>query len=458
MKVQGLSRRSFLANSAMAGFFIASGSVYGQDAKGPQKLRVLKIGTGGMGRADTDSLIKNGAIITGVCDVNPKTLDGSAKRFPGVPKFTDYRRLLDKVDPATYDGVCVSTADHTHATIALNAMRRGKHVYVQKPLAHTYEECEMLLAAAEKYKVVTQMGNQGHPGVYRYAKLLEQNFWGNILEVHSWTDRAGGRWWPQGMRSLPKTEKIPVGYDWDCWLGPAKMRDYSSAYTPFKWRGWCDFGCGAIGDMAVHNFDPAFFVLKLGLPRTIKAWCDQPAKLAWATYSTIDFNFGPSPVCPKGVNVYWYESGLLPKRPLGSNYRLQVGTNGCMIVGDRATTLGGSHAGKPMCVATFGHDSGSQETKDAARSCNDLLKGDGRWSYNHYKEWIDACKAGKPEDCGSKFAYAAKLTEALLFGCIAQYFPGKELAWDEAKKEFTDNPAATAMLRGSKRAGFEPFV
>lgn len=457
MAKSGVSRRGFMAGSAMAGFFVSASHIYGQQHKaGTQKLRVLKVGSGGMGGADINSL-KNHVQFVGMCDVNPGTLEKNKKDFPGIPTFTDYRKMLTTLKPDTFDAVCVSTADHTHATIALAAMRLGKHVYVQKPLAHSYEECEMLMAAAKKYGVVTQMGNQGHPGVYRYERLLEKQFWGDVLEVHSWTDRAKG-WWPQGMRQPAKAEKAPDGYNWDCWLGPAKERPYSSAYTPFKWRGWSDFGCGAIGDMAVHNLDPAFYVLQLGLPLKIKAWCDSPAVVGGGMpdFSTIDFFFGPTPVCPKGVNVYWYESKILPKRPAGSHPQLDVGGNGCIIVGTKTAVMGGSHASKPKCIAVTGKPFG-KETKDAERACNEILKDPGKWQYDHYKEWVDACVAKDPSKCGSRFDYAAVLTEALLFGCIAQHFPGKELNWDEKKKEF-DLPEATAMLKGFKRAGFEPRV
>lgn len=457
MKQQGFSRRSFLATSAMAGFFIPATHVFGQEVKDQpgKQFRYLKVGVGGMGSGDMGALKGAGAICVGLCDVNPHELDRAAKGYPGIPTFTDYRVMFDKLAKEC-DGVCISTTDHTHAAIALAAMRLGKHVYVQKPLAHSYEECEMLMESAKKYGVVTQMGNQGHPGVYRYEKLLEANFWGDILEVHSWTDRAGGRWWPQGMTAYPPAGKVPEGFNWDCWIGPAQMRPYGDGYQPFKWRGWCDFGCGAIGDMAVHNFDPAFYVLKLGLPETIEAWCDKPAKLAFPTYSTINFHFGPSPVCPKGVDVYWYESGILPKRPLGSHPQLHIDTNGCMIVGSKATTIGGSHAGKPQGVAGSSKVYGP-EAKEVQQACNKLLQGDGKWSYNHYQQWVDACKAHNPAVTGSRFEYAARLTEALIFGCLAQHFPGQKLTWDNAKKTF-DLPEATALLKGFKRAGFEPRV
>lgn len=448
-----ISRRSFMKKSAAAGFFISASSIYGQAVKaGDQKLRVLKVGTDGMGGADINSLLNtNEVIFTGLCDTDPNRLRNATNRFKGVPGTTDYRELLEKY-AKNCDAVCISTPDHTHAIIALEAMRLGKHVYVQKPLAHTFEECEMLMAAEKKYKVVTQMGNQGHPGVYRYEKLWENKFWGDITEVHSWTDRANG-WWPQGMQELAKGDKKPDGYNWDCWLGPAAMRPFSWAYLPFKWRGWKDFGCGAIGDMAVHNLDPAYWVLKLGLPLRLKAWVDRPSKVAYPLYSTIDMQFGPSERCPKGIKLYWYESKILPKAAPGAHMSYGVPDNGCMVVGSRATTVGGSHAGKPQAIAATGKPFG-KEAKDLQHECNNLLKGNGKWSYDHYRQWVDACKAGDQTATGSRFAYAARLTQTLLMGCVAQFFPGRTLTWDPKAKQF-DLPEANAMLKNTGRPGFE---
>ena len=447
------SRRSFLKTGAAAGFFISASRIYGQEVKaGDQKLRILKVGTGGMGGSDINSLSNCNVIFTGVCDTNPDTLKKAMERFAGVPGDTDYRKLFEK-SIKNCDAVCVSTADHTHAIIALEAMRQKKHVYVQKPLAHAFEECEMLMAAEKKYGVVTQMGNQGHPGVYRYERLWEKKFWGDeILEVHSWTDRAKG-WWPQGMTEPAKGEQVPNGYNWDCWLGPAANRPYSGAYLPFKWRGWKDFGCGAIGDMAVHNFDPAYWVLDLGLPVSAKAWVDKPSKVAFPNESTIDIKFGPSPKCPKGVMMHWYESKILPKRIPGMHQDYTYDGNGCMIVGNRAATVGGSHAGKPQAVAATGKAFGP-ETKELQRECNEILKGGGKWDYNHYKQWVDACIANDQTVPGSRFAYAARLTQTLLIGCIAQFFPGQELIFDPKKKVFTNNAAANAMLKCTGRPGF----
>lgn len=476
MKKTGLTRRSFVKKSAIAGLGIASAgclgnkkpfvnkghiylsadTIYGQKVEAnKQMLRVFKVGVGGMGAADTGSLrATKKVIITGMCDVDAKRLADHSKSFAGVPQFTDFRKMFKQISEC--DAVCVSTPDHTHAIIALEAMRQGKHVYVQKPLAHSFEECEMLMASAHKYGVVTQMGNQGHPGVWRYKQLLKHNFWGDIKEIYTWTSRP---WWPHGMTEKATPTKMPEGFNWDCWIGPAQMREFSNLYAHFKWRGWVDFGCGAIGDMAVHNFDPAYFVLQLGLPQTVIAHGDKAHP--WGGFpkkSTIDFHFGPTPICPNGIDVHWSEAGQRPNNPDGAHPSYKLGGEGCMIVGSKATTFGGSHASKPQCIALPGVQFG-KETKEAQRKCNDIMAkpevDNGiDWNYSHYAEWVNACIAGNPEKPGSKFDYSAKMTQALLLGCIAQFMPETKLTWDDKNKCF-DNKAANDLLKGSQRDGFK---
>ena len=452
------TRRDFLSTCAAAGFFISARSVYGQTAApGAQKLRVCMVGAGGRGAKDIKALLDTGKVaITALCDVDPVRLAAAHENFPGVPADTDFRRIFGR-HAAEFDAVCIATPDHTHALVALEAMRLGKHVYVEKPLAHSYGECELLLAAARRCNVVTQMGNQGHPGAFRYERMWDAGYWGDILEIHSWTDRAGGRWWPQGMKELPKPEPVPDGYNWDCWLGPQAQRPFSSAYAPFKWRGWKDFGCGAIGDMAVHNLDPAYWLLAdRSLPKRVVAWADDRCEHAFPRYSTIDFRFGPTAKCPKGFNVYWYESRILPHPPPGSHIAASMPENGVMVVGSRAATVGGTHASTPRCFAATGKPFGAA-AKELQRECTALFKdvpdGKAKWQYSHHGEWVDACIANRPEACGSRFEYAVPFTESLIFGCLAQLFPGEELVWDAEKKEF-NKPEATALLGCPSREGF----
>src|SRR5574344_201844 len=246
-----LTRRSFLTSAAAAGvFFIPATRLFGQDLKGPasQQFRFAGIGVGGMGTPTCEELIAAGGTIVALCDVDPRRLAEFAKDHPGIPTFTDYRVLFDKCSD-TFDGVAISTPDHTHAIIALEAMRRGKAVYVQKPLARTFEECQLLMEEQARTGVVVQMGNQGHPGVLRYNELLKENAWGDIQEIIGWSDRPV---WPQGMTAYPPAQPVPAGLDWDLWTGPSPLHAYSSQIHPFHWRGYWDYGCGAIGDMAVH--------------------------------------------------------------------------------------------------------------------------------------------------------------------------------------------------------------
>lgn len=300
------------------------------------------------------------------------------------------------------------------------------------------------------------MGNQGHPGVYRYGKLWEENFWGDIQDVHSWTDRP--TCWKQGMKTAPEATPKPEGYNWDCWLGPAADRPFSKAYLPTLWRGWRDFGCGAIGDMGVHNMDPAYWLLAdMQLPKRVVAWADGKSKVAFPALSTVDMRFGPTGKCPKGFNLYWYERHLRPKPPAGSHIALEIPKNGLIVTGTKATTMGGSHSGTPMCVALAGKTFG-EETRDAQRQCGKWMKPpkgvEVAWGYNHYNEWVKACIANDPGKCGSRFEYAVPFTQTLIFGCIAQLLPGEELLWDAEKKCF-NNAQATQMLEYVERPGFE---
>ncbi|MDD4019392.1 MAG: Gfo/Idh/MocA family oxidoreductase [Kiritimatiellae bacterium] len=449
----GLSRRSFLAASATAaaaaltpGCALLRSHPHGRPS---EQFRFAKIGCGGMGGGDLNSVLAAGGKLVGLCDVDPKRAENAYKKFPDVPKFTDYRKMLDKLENEI-DGVVVSTPDHTHAVAALDAMRRGKHVYVQKPLARTFEECQLLLEAARKYKVVTQMGNQGHagPGLILWKKMMDANAFGDIQEVHTWSDRPV---WPQGMTQPPAEEKIPEGFDWDSWLGPAQMRPFSSAYLPFKWRGWWDFGCGAIGDMACHNMDPAFWILRLGMPVSVKAEASEPTGIAYPSWSIIEFTFPATPVCPKGVKVVWYDGKKLPQKPANAHPQLSLGSNGCLIVGSKMTAMGGSHAGAPTPIA-LGKEAYGPAVKDAERMWREELKQTN--GCNHYGQWVEACKECDLTKPGSNFEYSAPMTQTLLLGCIALRFPGKELKWDNAKRQFTNLPEANQWLASKPRAGY----
>ena len=476
------NRRNFVASLGALAF----GSVFGVDiapeskfegkAKG-RRLKLAAVGCGGMGGGATASLIDAGCDLVAVCDVNPDAFKRWEKKYPGIPKFTDYREML-KTMGDKFEVVQVGTPDHTHAYISVDCMLAGKHVYVQKPLARTVEECELMLKTQLKTGVVCQMGNQGHPGVWRYRALRDANVWGEIKELSSGSDRPI---WPQGMKEYAKPEALPANYAknaWDCWCGPSEDHGFSRAYHTFKWRGWWAYGCGAIGDMAVHNADPAFWTLELGLPIKVKAdtYGEGPVSIAYPKKSRIEMWFAPNKWIPNGIKLTWLDGHLLPDtdkvpgllafakenavkaeerkardaKKKGKTYTPKanpkplVPDNGLIIVGKKATTIGASHAARPTCIAG-----------DKAFFEQAIKPGDAKSRYNHYREFVEACQAGDPSRCGSKLAYAAPLTEALLIGCIALRFPGEELVFDPKKMKFTNKPEANRWLKAPKRGEWD---
>lgn len=442
-----------------------------------RKLRIASVGCGGMGRGATESLISAGCELVAVCDIDPRKFDHWEKKYPGIPKFTDYREML-KTMGDKFEAVQVGTPDHTHAYISIDCMNAGKHVYVQKPLARTVEECELMLKTSLRTKRVVQMGNQGHPGVWRYKAIRDAGAWGEIKAIYSWSDRPI---WPQGMRKYAKVEPVPAQFakdSWDCWCGPSADHGFSSAYHTFRWRGWWDYGCGAIGDMAVHNADPAFWTFELGLPFAVKAdtFGEGAIDIAYPKKSSIEMIFAPNKWIPKGVKLVWTDGGVKPDPKIVPGleaYAAELGAaaeakkaekakkegkpykapakiasiipgNGLIVVGTKATTIGESHAAKPVCIA------GDKAAVNAA-----IAKGDKASRYNHYREFVEACLAGDLERCGSKLSYAAPLTEALLIGCIALRFPGESLEFSRRAMRFTNKPEANKFLKAPKRGDWD---
>ena len=449
------TRRDVLKTAAAASAFtvLPSSMLFGQNTPSEQ-FRFAQVGCGGKGSSDMNEMLKAGAKLVAMVDVDKDRAKGNFQKHADVPKYSDYREMLDKHDKEI-DGVVVSTPDHTHACIALEAIKRGKHVYVQKPLARTYQECQVLLDAAKKYNVVTQMGNQGHAGngLKLWSQMQAENAFGDIESVHSWSNRPV---WPQGMTSAPKEDPIPDGLDWDNWVGPVASRPFSKGYVPFKWRGFWDFGCGAMGDMAVHNVDPAFWIFKLGLPSKVKAVASGPVTVAYPTWSTIEMWFDKSPVTGKPMKITWYDGKKdgkqnAPTMPSGANPSLNAGGNGCMVIGSKMSALGGSHAGRPLPIAV-GADYNKEEVKALEkhyRAESKKLKND-----NHYGQWVNAAKAGDLNKCGSKFDYSVPFTQSLLLGCIALKYQGQELIWDNAKKQFSNNSEANQWLQINPRKGY----
>ena len=283
-----LPRRRFLqsslvlATAAGAGLPLVSTSrVLGAN----ERLNIGVIGVGGRGAGDLAAVA--GENIVALCDVDEGRLGGAAARFKTAKAFTDYRELLEQKD---LDAVVVATPDHHHAPATIRALRRGLHVYCEKPLTHTVQEARLIAQTAAKMKVATQMGTQNHEhsGYLRLVELIQSGAIGSVKEVHVITDRPG-RWWPQGIERPTGKAESPKDLKWDLWLGPAAERDYSPAYVPFKWRGWWDFGCGAIGDMAIHLMDPSFWALELGGPVKVTSKGPAPNPHSGPTWMETDW-------------------------------------------------------------------------------------------------------------------------------------------------------------------------
>jgi predicted dehydrogenase len=439
-----VSRRYFLMASGAAG--VAACASNGRTGSPPslvragykspnERLNVGAIGAGGKGSSDIGGCAAENVVA--LCDVDWKSAAKTFERFPRAQKYKDFRQMLDR---EKLDAVTISTADHTHAIAALWAMQRGIHVYVQKPLTHNVREARLLAQAARKYKVATQMGNQGHSG--EGARLLCEMIWsgmiGEVREVHAWTNRPI---WPQGLGALAG-EAVPSHLDWDLFLGPSEMRPYNPGYTPFKWRGWWDWGCGALGDMACHILDAANWALQLTHPTSVEC-LKQEGRTAetFPRKSIVRFEFPARRTMP-AVVLTWSEGELPPAHPSGvpEGQKVGEGNNGSLFVGDKGLITTGTYGQNTRLLP-------DERMADFAPPAQMLTRSPG-----HYQDWIRACKGGEPA-CSS-FDYAGPFTEWILLGTIAQRFEGK-LLWNAEKMEFTNRPEANQYLARAYRKGWE---
>ncbi len=442
-----ISRRAFMGSAAaVAAFTIVPRHVLGGPGKKApsEKLNVAGIGVGGRGAADINAC--EGENVVALCDVDNRQAGGTYKKFPNAKVYKDFREMLDK-EGKRIDAVTIGTPDHIHAPAAIRAMKMGKHVYCEKPMAHTIREAREMARVARKMGVVTQMGNQGHAGegLRLYYEFIKDGAIGAVKEVHVWTDRAGvpgGRaWWPQGVDRPKDTPPVPEGLDWNLWLGPAPVRPYHPDYVPFKWRGWFDYGCGALGDMAVHNADPAFFALELGAPIAAEAESSPVNNETFPEWSIITYYF-PARGGRPAVTMKWYDGGKLPPRPEELEEGRNLGDNGILFVGDKGKLLGPSHAGAPRLIP-------ESRMKEYGRPPKMLER-----SIGHHEEWIQACKDGKPQNAKSGFWYAGPFTEALLVGNLAVR-TGKRIEWNSKKMKVTNVPEANQYVNKTYRAGWE---
>ncbi|RPD37984.1 Gfo/Idh/MocA family protein [Chitinophaga barathri] len=465
-----ISRRSFLTTgaTAAAGFMIVPRHVLG--GKGhiapSDRLRVAGIGVGGKGESDIAEFAKGPADIVVLCDVDDNRAANSVKRFPKAKYYKDFREMLDK-EHKNIDAVSVSTPDHQHAVAAMAAMQLGKHVYVQKPLTHDIYEARMLTEAAKKYKVVTQMGNQGASGdgVRQLMEWYNAGLIGDVHTVYCWTNRPV---WPQGLPWPTATAEIPKGLDWDLWLGTAPKKDFVNKLVPFNWRGWWDYGTGALGDMGCHIVEPPFRVLGLGYPTSAEA--------SVGSVYVDEFKQGYFPdSCPpsshvimnfKGkagdIKLHWMDGGIQPARPeeLGPNERMGDGGNGAIFIGTKGKMMCGTYGMYPSLLPS----SRNAEAKVAQTIA--------RVPEGHYLQWVNACIAGYgKKELSAPFDIAGPLTETILMGNLAirSYdvrkpkasgsgfdYPGRyiKLLWDGPNMKITNFDDANQFVKRSYRDGW----
>jgi len=445
---RALSRRQFIGGSALAsaGLLFLPSRVLGRGGFKPpsEKLNIAGIGVGGQGGHDISQMA--GENIVALCDVDSAHAGGIFRRYEGAKIYADYRKMLE--EQKDIDAVVIATPDHQHAIITMAALRAGKHVYCEKPLTHTVWEARQVAQAAREHKAATQMGNQGQASeqTRRLCEFILDDAIGPVREVHVWTDRPSNglfnEYWPQGIERPKETPAVPRTLAWDLWLGPAPMRPYNPIYVPFRWRGWWDFGTGALGDIGCHALDPVFRALKLGAPTSVEASSTRVNQETYPLASMITYHFPARGEMPP-VKLTWYDGGLRPPRPEELEPGERMGDNGHLFIGDKGKILN--------------QDGYHLLPKSRAKAYGDPPKKLAR-SPGHYVEWIAACKGGAPG--GSNFDWAGPLTEAVLLGNVAlrlqlrEELTTKKLLWDSANLRFTNSDTANEFLKTEYRKGW----
>jgi predicted dehydrogenase len=443
-----LSRRKFLKNSTAAAsavfaFHIVPSSVLGADAPS-NKLNIAGIGVGGIGGSNLNQC--SGENIVALCDVDSHHAANTFNNYPRAKVYTDYREMFDK--QKDIDAVVIATPDHTHAVITMEAMRRGKDIYCQKPLTHTVYEARKIAEAAKKYKVVTQMGNQGRSSdqTRMLKEWLEDGAIGDVKEVYGWTNRpVGGHLWSDfAIKARSKdTPPIPESLNWDLWLGPVAHRPYHPDYHPLKWRAWIDFGTGPLGDMGCHILDPSFWALDLGAPESVQAttthWKEEVSSETFPRASIVRFKFPARGKRPP-VTLRWSDGRLLPPVPecFEPGREFTRSGSGAILLGEKGCIMHGSHGAGGLRIIPE-----VQMKEYSTRLPKEKYPRVGK-GVGHIGDWLRACKGGRP--CCSPFEYGAALTEMALLGMIAIRQPNQLLKWDTKALKFTNNEKANELL------------
>jgi predicted dehydrogenase len=439
-----LNRRHFLRQSAAA-----SGCLFGcpailRSASPNSILQVACIGVGGMGGSTMRSVASHPRVkIVALCDVDAAFLNQAAKAFPDASKHVDWRELL--ADHASrFDAVTIGTPDHMHAAPAVVALRAKKHVYLQKPMATTLHECRVIAAEAAKAGTVTQLGNQGRSSIESRmtVELIRSGAIGKIKEVILWENKPLN-WWPTNTQLRPTGDAIPAGLDWDLWLGVREPRPYlADTYHPKTWRAWFDFGVGEMGDMGCHHFDTSFDALKLTAPLRVRQTTPGSSGPLWGTKRVVEMIFpGTDMTAGDTVQLTWHDGGIDPDT---TKIMLPAGidpfpVSGTYWIGERGAIFKNYRGGRPVVLP---------ETDFPAKNYPSEIE-----PRDHYHDWVDSVIDG--DSACSHFAHGGPLTESVLVGAMADRFAGEWLEWDRTTQQFTNKPAATALVKRTYRDGWK---
>lgn len=469
-----MNRREFMRGTAAAltGISIVPRHVLGGAGRKPpsEKLNIAAIGVGGQGATDVDGLA--GENIVALCDADLRPSAETFRKFPHARKYRDFRVMLDEMGDQI-DAVLVATPDHTHAVAAMAAVRQGKHVYCEKPLAHSVWEVRQLMKAAKEHQVVTQLGNQGHSsaGIRTFCEWIWDGAIGDVHTIHAGCDQFSEVYTKVGqLEKLKEKHEVPPELDWDLWLGPAAGRPYHPAYLPFQWRGWADFGTGVLGDWICHVLDPTFWALDLGSPSSVKAekvgsYDPEKHVLTFPRDFVLRYEFaakgkrGPAELnapqraspaqeaAPRGgrgesrITLYWYGGSERIPWVEGMERGARPPGTGAVVLGDEGGITHQSHGAGDARLFP------KEKMKDYRHPPQKLPRVEG-----HHQDWLDAIRKGTR--AGSDWSYGGPLTELGLLGVIALRFPGRQLQWDGPGMRFTNSDDATKLLTPHYRRGW----
>jgi predicted dehydrogenase len=445
--MKSFSRRNFLKTSAAGACTLPLFSIARAGESANNKINVAVVGAGGMGgyayrRArDMENLVA-------ICDVDFARAGRALGNHPELPRFKDFRVMFDQMGDQI-DAVAISTPDHTHFPIAMAAIEHGKHVFVQKPLAHNIWQCRTLQKAAAEAGVVTQMGNQGHcmEGMRRIKEWYDAGILGEVEEVVTWTNRPVGPWFIPPDRFPPPAEKVPDTLDWDLWQGPVtQRREFSRAYVPTRWRGWWDYGVGSLGDIGCHTFDAPFWALDLGMPDKVEVEREAPPHPDYITMSSLVTYHFPTRGGKPPVTLKWYERGFDVPKPEGWPADKPLPEEGGMFMLGSKNSL--MHPGMRPRSPRIIPEGKRRELREELADIEPLPSG-GR---GPIEEWFTAIKGGPAP--GSPFDYAAPLTEMVLLGALAQR-SGNTIEWDDVNMKVKGQPELDSWIKEPVRDGWK---